>query len=586
MKKLSVILSLIVAFFAAQVSAQQNFWIQLEVRPSLTEAQSLSSSYSNILGNVAGFDMGDGWYAVSVGPYSLAEAQEQRGILSAQNRIPANSFIVDGTGYTQQFWPVGGAALITAQNETEVEEPVQQPVEETVTVQAEADPFANLPEETLSEARDSEASLSRAEKEYLQIALQDQGYYNSSIDGAFGRGTRGAMRAWQRDNGHDDTGVLTTRQRAELIAQYNAILDGLDMARVTSHEAGIEVTMPTGAVQFARYEPPFVHFDATTNDYIRVLLISQQGTEATLAGLYDIMQTLEIVPLNGERSRSSDEFTLTGQNDNIHSYSYAALEGGEIKGFTLIWPAGDTERMNRVIQDMRASFTRLDGVLDDTLGGTGENQQIDLLAGLEIRQPDMSRSGFYADARGHVVTTAEFANACEEITLDRTYQAEVIYTDTEMGISVVRPISALAPMQYASLRNGVARLQSDVAVAGYPYEGVLNAPTLTFGKLADIRGLGGEEHLQRLTVASQIGNAGGPVVDQSGAVIGMLLASSDASGRVLPQNVRFALKSDAIARVLEDAGVTPEFSQTSDAMAAVTLTNYASQMAVLVSCWN
>jgi peptidoglycan hydrolase-like protein with peptidoglycan-binding domain len=79
-------------------------------------------------------------------------------------------------------------------------------------------------DETLAEARASEAALDRGEREMLQIALKWAGFYNSSIDGAFGRGTRASMSAWQDANGYTNTGVLTTLQRADLLAQYNAVL--------------------------------------------------------------------------------------------------------------------------------------------------------------------------------------------------------------------------------------------------------------------------------------------------------------------------------------------------------------------------
>jgi hypothetical protein len=62
-------------------------------------------------------------------------------------------------------------------------------------------------------------------------------------------------------------------------------------------------SMPTGMVEFARYEAPFAHYDSKDGSGVRVLLISQSGDQRTLFGLYDIMQTLEIVPLEGQRER-------------------------------------------------------------------------------------------------------------------------------------------------------------------------------------------------------------------------------------------------------------------------------------------
>ena len=76
--------------------------------------------------------------------------------------------------------------------------------------------------------------------------------------------------------------------------------------------AGIAVPIPANEVAFARYDPPFARFDSAGDLGARVLLISQPGDQATLFGLYDIMQTLRIVPLEGERERSSNRFTLTG----------------------------------------------------------------------------------------------------------------------------------------------------------------------------------------------------------------------------------------------------------------------------------
>ena len=78
-----------------------------------------------------------------------------------------------------------------------------------------------------------------------------------------------------------------------------------------------------------------------------VLLISQEGDQTRLYGLFEILQTLEIIPPNGPRDRSENSFEIEGMNGRIHSYAYATLVDGQIKGFALIWPAGDEERRTR-----------------------------------------------------------------------------------------------------------------------------------------------------------------------------------------------------------------------------------------------
>ncbi len=54
------------------------------------------------------------------------------------------------------------------------------------------------------------------------MALKWYGYYDGGIDGSFGRGTRASIAAWQDANGYEETGVLSTTQRAALIQTYQS----------------------------------------------------------------------------------------------------------------------------------------------------------------------------------------------------------------------------------------------------------------------------------------------------------------------------------------------------------------------------
>ncbi|WP_166416459.1 serine protease [Cochlodiniinecator piscidefendens] len=567
---------------ASKLTAQEgNVWIQIEAQPSLRSAQDRARAYGGSFDDVNGYSVGSGWYVIALGPFAPEDAVARLRQMRRENLIPRDSFVADGSGFRQQFWPIGTNNLNA--------EPVAatQPAENT-TVAATPDITEPVepPEETVAQARRSENNLSRDEKKLLQIAMQAEGFYNAAIDGSYGRGTRRAMAAYQDSRGYEPTGVLTTRQRTELIEEYNSILDGVGLAQIRNEDAGIEMLIPAGLVSFSRFEPPFVHYDSTTPDDVRVLLISQNGTRATMNGLYEIMQTLEIVPLEGERERNSDNFTLTGQNSSIHSYTYAKHENGMIKGFTVIWPAGDERRLARVIQEMQSSFSTFGEALSDSHADPQAEQSIDLLSGLEIRRPDISRTGFYIDARGSVITTAEVVGSCREITLNRDHTAEVAFVDQDLGIAVLRPSENLAPISFAAFSDGVARLQSEVIVAGYPYEGVLNAPTLTYGTLADVRGLRGEEDLQRLALASQAGNAGGPVFDANGSVTGLVLSDASNGSQQLPQDVSFALKPNALREALSANGVSSTVATPRDSLTPLQLANQAADMTVLVSCWN
>ncbi|MGV6812362.1 MAG: serine protease [Brevirhabdus sp.] len=575
---------MILAGGLAGTAKAQQAWIQIEAQPTLSLAERSARNYAGRLSDVNGFALGGGWYGLALGPYSEADAASRLLQLRASGEIPRDSFIADGRGFRQQFWPVGANAGANASASATI--PVTPAASEPETPAEPATPVVmEEPEETPAQARRSEAALSRDDRRELQTALQWFGFYTSAIDGAFGPGTRRSMRDWQASKGHDATGILTTRQRAELLGEYSAIFDALGLAVVVDDKAGIEVTMPTALVKFDRYEAPFAHYGPSGDRDMRVLLISQSGDESTLLGLYDIMQTLKIVPLEGERSKSGNAFTLTGSDGEISSYTHARLKDGRIKGFTLIWKNGEDPRvMARVTGLMRDTLAETgDGVLDPSYGDTSE-QSLDLVAGLEIRKPEMSRSGFYVDAKGTVVTTADVVENCTRVTIDNDYEAKVAATDEALGLAVLTPTQALSPLAHATLLDGAPRLRSDIAVSGYSFGGLLGAPTVTYGTLADLRGLGGEANVARLAVAVQDADAGGPVLDQGGVVMGVLLERGHGA-TTLPADVQFAAQAGAVGALLSQVGAPVKSAPSSASIDPVDLVSLASDMTVLVSCW-
>ncbi len=589
-KRFMAALVLLTTFFAfiGPVQAQQqlrNAWIQVEANPTLRAAEEAVRIRSARLDDVAGFRLPGGWYAVALGPYTEDEASARMQALKAAGEIPGDSFVMFSNQYGQQFWPVGAAAVAPmAAPAANADEP-----EANAIAEAAPEPVAEPePEETLAQARASERQLNGQQRRDLQIALQWQGFYNSGIDGAFGPGTRAAMAQWQAARGHEPTGVLTTRQRAQLLGEYQAVLDSLGLQVVRDAGAGIEIALPLAMVAFDHYEAPFAHYSPINDSGVRVVLISQSGDQNTLFGLYDIMQSLRIVPLDGERERKAREFTISGSDEEITSYTHVRLADGAVKGFTLIWPRdGDGRLREMALEQMRASFTPIAGVaLADDAGLDQASQSIDLLSGLEIRRPTLSRSGFYVAGDGRVLTSSEVVEGCARLTIDEMYEASLQAVDEENGLALLAPRTRLAPLGVAALRQGDARIGVSVAVAGYPFEGALSAPTLTFGTLADIRALDGAENVARLELIARPGDVGGPVLGPSGAVIAMLAPRPDDSAQLLPESVNYAVKSDILAAFLGANGVGVQGVEGGPALDPVDLSAQARDMTVLVSCWN
>lgn len=564
----------------AQAQGADTAWIQIESKPTLAQAQTAARAWARKLPDVHGFRAGK-WYVLALGPYGAAEARSRLRALRALGQIPSDAFVSDGKSYRRQWWPAG------AEGEAQPAPSPQAPraieaAPETSAAQTE------LPDETPAQARANERKLDREARKALQVALAWEGFYNSGIDGAFGPGTRRAMAAWQEANGYAPTGVLTTRQRARLLGAYNAMRKSLGLANIVDEAAGIEITIPTAMVEFDRYEAPFAHYRNIDGSGVRLELISETGDQDTLFGLYDILQSLRIVPLEGPRERRKASFTIEGANDEIVTHAQARLTDGTIKGFILVWPRGDEKRRKLVLDAMRASFKPIRGaVLADNAGLDEASARIDLLSGLEIRTPTRNRAGFFVSETGAVLTTRAAAEGCARITLDELTEAQLSATDEALGVALLTPAEPLAPRQVAAFAPAPPRIGAEIAVAGYAFGGKLTAPTLTFGTLAEPQGLRGEPEVARVELAAEDGDAGGPVFGPTGAVMGLLAEQLRPSGQLLPPEVRYVVKSDRLAEFLRRSGAAPATAAPeAPAMDPVDLAQRARDMTVLVSCWN
>ena len=586
MIKVSTWLTLAVCLLLAHPGRAQApaVWIQIEARPSLALARQSARDYAQRLPDVHGFALATGWYGIVLGPYRRAEAEQLLDRYRAQGAIPPDSYLQQTARLGEQFWPRDFGLWPTTEPTPALPRPAPDSGAAAGLV-TDPDPSPDrVTEEPLSEARRSEALLTTDQRRGLQTALQALGYYTATIDGAFGPGTRDAMAAWQADNGYSVTGTLTQRQRATLLAEHAAPLTSVGMRRVVDDAAGIAVALPMGEVAFASHSPPFALYEPTGPLGAQVLLISQPGDRGTLAALFEAMQSLDIVPLDGPRRLEENRFTLEGRDGTRVVHAQAALQDGEIKGFALVWPAQDEPRRRRVLAEMTASFERRAGVLDPA-AGTGAVTGEGLLAGLATRQPRLSRSGFFVTAAGVVATTRSAVAGCSRITIGGTWPATVVTEDRTLGIALLRPDTPVAPLRVAHLAETAPAAPADIAVAGFSYEGVLDEASLTRGRLAALTGLGGETHLYRLQLTALPGDAGGPVLAGDGRVLGLLLPRATGSTD-LPEDVTFALAGPSLRAVLSQAGVAPGPSAPPGARDGIDLQSIGADMTVLVSCWD
>jgi S1-C subfamily serine protease len=202
-----------------------------------------------------------------------------------------------------------------------------------------------------------------------------------------------------------------------------------------------------------------------------------------------------------------------------------------------------------------------------------------------------SGSGFFVSAKGHVLTNNHVVENCTSIRvfLDRANWADgkEIASDTTNDLALLS--TRLAPARVAAPRTGV-RLGEYVAAFGYPHVDLLaTTGNFTQGNVTALAGMGDDSRYLQISAPVQAGNSGGPLLDQSGNLVGIVSAKLNAlkvaeiNGDLM-QNVNFALKASIVASFLDINGVRYVPGSDSSHLRPEELADRAKSMSVFILC--
>jgi S1-C subfamily serine protease len=192
-------------------------------------------------------------------------------------------------------------------------------------------------------------------------------------------------------------------------------------------------------------------------------------------------------------------------------------------------------------------------------------------------------TGFFVTADGYVVTNAHVVEGCDDpkvvYGLAEPVPAVVLARDSANDLALLKV--DFASDHVAVLRAGV-RVGEEVAAFGYPLHGVLSTGgNFTVGNVSALTGLQNDSGHIQITAPVQPGNSGGPVVDQSGNVVGVVVSRlSDTT----QQNVNFAIKVTVLTAFLNSHGVPYSTETTEHRLQTADLAANVQSITVLIRC--
>lgn len=179
------------------------------------------------------------------------------------------------------------------------------------------------------------------------------------------------------------------------------------------------------------------------------------------------------------------------------------------------------------------------------------------------RKPIGSGSGAIVSPDGHVVTAAHVlknASYIEVVTSNGAKQAAALSVDNHNDVALLKiegPFENSIPIGRAS----EVRLGQTVSTIGFPNIGIQGqSPKVTQGMISGDNGMQNDIRFWQISVPIQPGNSGGPLLNEKGELVGVIVAtlsleSIKITGTV-PQNVNYAIKGNYLEPMLQVHKVT------------------------------
>ncbi|RTL87010.1 MAG: serine protease [Hyphomicrobiales bacterium] len=153
-------------------------------------------------------------------------------------------------------------------------------------------------------------------------------------------------------------------------------------------------------------------------------------------------------------------------------------------------------------------------------------------------------TGFFVSNEGDILTNFHVIEGCSVVAIWQVgagyYEEGIVKSvDTKNDLALVT--SKIKPAAVPAWNAGV-RLGETVAVYGFPLSGTLtHSGNFTIGNVSAVAGPNDDTSWLQISAPIQPGNSGGPLLDQTGNVVGVI--NAQLKKEFLAQNVNFAIKA-------------------------------------------
>jgi S1-C subfamily serine protease len=193
-----------------------------------------------------------------------------------------------------------------------------------------------------------------------------------------------------------------------------------------------------------------------------------------------------------------------------------------------------------------------------------------------------------------LITNFHVINGCVELRIRKNGaelgSARVVAVSQSDDLAALR--SNIRSDSYLKLRAGAPIEPAEaVLVFGYPLPGALSsAGNTTLGNVTALTGMRDDSRYIQISASVQPGNSGGPALDDSGRLMGVIvsklnaLAIANVTGDI-PQNVNFAIKVSTLSAFLEAHKIAYETDSATHPLSNTQRAERAEASSAQIECW-
>lgn len=165
--------------------------------------------------------------------------------------------------------------------------------------------------------------------------------------------------------------------------------------------------------------------------------------------------------------------------------------------------------------------------------------------------PDYRATGFLIDGKGFIITNAHVVNRLKAIFVENNkgvvFKAQAIYTDQNSDLAILKitdtAFKTILNLPYSINKNN-SNLGEQIFTLGYPRNEIVYGE----GYVSAKSGNEGDSTSYQVSMSVNPGNSGGPVLNKSGQIIGIITSKN-----LTADGVVFAAKSKNIYKLIEAA---------------------------------